>query len=336
MHILLRIAQGVAVALLIFVIGYFALSIRPEPETISYGASFNTQYAYELGLDPREVYDAMLDDLGVKHLRLAALWTLIEPNDDEFNFEELDYQIAEAKRHGADVVLAVGRRLPRWPECHVPEWAKELPWVKQKEEIKEQIRTVVERYREEEHIIYWQVENEPFLEVFAKEHCGELDEAFLEEEIALVRELDQTRPVLVTDSGNLGTWKDAYRLGDAFGTSVYVYFWNPEIGPFRSVLPPSYYRVKHNLVRLFYGEQPTFLIELSAEPWLLEPVVATPLETQLLRMDMAKFEDIIQFAQKTRLSQQYLWGAEWWYWLRFQGHNEFWEYGKTLFEQNGR
>ena len=92
-------------------------------------------------------------------------------------------------------------------------------------------------------ITYWQVENEPYLGVFATEFCGALDEDFLKEEIALVRSLDPTRPILVTDSGNLGIWKEPYKLGDAFGTSVYVYFWNPELGQFKTILPPWFYRV---------------------------------------------------------------------------------------------
>ncbi|HEX9608700.1 MAG TPA: cellulase family glycosylhydrolase [Candidatus Paceibacterota bacterium] len=336
MHAILRLFEILVTIFLVLVVAYLLLSIREEPERVTYGMSFNALYANELGLNQREVYDAILDDLGVKHLRLAAHWTMIEPQNDVFDFRELDYQIKEAKLHNADVILAVGRRLPRWPECHVPLWAQSLPWEEQKEEIQEQIRTVVERYKGEEHIIYWQIENEPFLTVFAKEHCGELDREFLEEEIALVKEIDPERPVLVTDSGNLGTWKDAYRLGDAFGTSVYVYFWNPNVGPFKSILPASFYRAKLNLVRLLFGEKPAFLIELSAEPWLLQPVVATSLATQLGRMDIKKFEDTIAFARDTRFERQYLWGAEWWYWLTFQGYDAFWERGKELFTESNQ
>lgn len=93
-----------------------------------------------------------------------------------------------------------------------------------KVEIREYITAVVTRYKDSPAITHWQVENEPYLSLFAYEHCGELDESFLEEEIALVKSLDPTRPVLVTDSGNLGTWRGAYAHGDSFGTSVYVYF----------------------------------------------------------------------------------------------------------------
>jgi len=309
------------------------LSLRKNPEKITYGVSFNTPYAYELGLNWKKAYIAILDDLGARHLRLAAHWSLVEPQKDTFNFNELDFQITEAEKRGADIILGVGRRLPRWPECHVPEWARSLSWERQKSEIKELITTVVNHYKDSESITYWQVENEPYLTVFAREHCGDLDEEFLKEEIALVHELDPTRPVLLTDSGNLGLWADPYQHGDAFGTSAYVYFWNPDIGQFKSALPPAYYRIKYNTMRLLFGKKPSFLIELSAEPWLLEPVVDTPIDVQLERMNIDKFEEILQFAKDTRFDTQYLWGAEWWYWLKEQGEDAFWLRAKELYSE---
>ena len=318
----------------ILAIALFFLAQKSVPERISYGMSFNTPYAIELGLDWREAYDAIIDELGVRHLRLAAHWPMVEPSDDRYSFVELDYQLDRAEEVGADVILAVGRRLPRWPECHVPEWAEELEWEDQKDQIRDYLRTVVARYKDRPNIIYWQVENEPYLGVFAKEHCEELDEEFLLEEIELVRELDPTRPILVTDSGNLGKWAGAYKHGDAFGTSVYVYFWNPELGQFKTVLPAWFYRAKENLVSLIYGEKPTFLIELSAEPWLLEPVVNVDIETQYTRMDLKKVDEIIAYARETRYDKQYLWGAEWWYWLKEKGHPELWARGKEIFNNN--
>lgn len=307
------------------------LARTPKPDRIVYGVSFNTIYAEELSLNPREVYRAILDELGVRHFRLAAHWPMVEPERDVFDFTELDFQVAEAGKRGADVILAIGRRLPRWPECHVPGWAKELSWEEQKAEIRAYITETVLRYKDSSTVVYWQVENEPFLEIFAREYCGELDEDFLREEIELVRSLDGTRPILVTDSGNLGTWHRPYRLGDLFGTSVYVYFWNPEFGQFRTVLPPAFYRIKQNLLGLFFGAKHTILIELSAEPWLLEPVSDTPLSTQYERMNAEKFEEIIEYARATHFDTQYLWGAEWWYWLHVRDESHMWERAKLLF-----
>ncbi|MCA9357187.1 beta-galactosidase [Candidatus Nomurabacteria bacterium] len=309
----------------------FVLAQKDVPKNITYGMSFNTLYARELGLNWQETYDAILDDLQVRNLRLAAHWPMVEPAPNVYNFVELDYQVKRAEEVGANVIMAVGRRLPRWPECHVPEWAREID---AKERDAAQLRymeAVIARYQSSPAVIIWQVENEPFLEVFAFEYCGKLDENFLDQEIALVHKLDPTRQILVTDSGNLGTWKGAYSRGDIFGTSVYVHFWNPELGQFKTVLPPWAYRVKDNLMGVFYGRKPSYLIELSAEPWLLEPITEVPLETQFTRMNLEKFEDILTYAKDTRFDTQYLWGAEWWYWLKQQGHSEMWERGRRLF-----
>ncbi len=307
------------------------LAWKPVPDQIQYGMSFNTMYARELGLDWRQTYDALLDELEVRHLRLAAHWPMIEPESGVYNFTELDYQIDRAEEVGAEVILAVGRRLPRWPECHIPGWARNMAWEEKQQELLQYITTVVERYRDRSHITYWQVENEPFLSAFAFEHCGPLDEEFLATEIELVRSLDGSRPILLTDSGNLGLWAKPYQLGDVFGTSVYIHFWNPELGQFRTVLPPWFYRAKDNLMQLLYGRQETMLIELAAEPWLLEPIVDVPLSVQFSRMDLEKIQDSVEYARKTRYRKQYLWGGEWWYWLHLQGESEIWEWGKSLY-----
>lgn len=322
-------------------VGILAVSIflvlvllqKPTPEVITYGMSFNTFYAGELGLDWKETYDAIVDDLGVRNFRLAAHWPMIEPLPNIYNFTELDYQVEKAESVGAKVILAVGRRLPRWPECHIPDWARNIPIADQQAAQIKYMTQVVERYKNSPAVVMWQIENEPFLKVFAFEHCGDLDVDFLDQEIALVRKLDPTRQLLVTDSGNLGTWKGAYSRGDAFGTSVYVHFWNPELGQFRTILPPWTYVIKDNLMAAFYGEKPTMLIELSAEPWLLEPIAQVPIEVQFTRMNLEKFEDILDYAADTRFDQQYLWGAEWWYWLKLQGHPEMWERGKKLYQE---
>lgn len=326
-----KILLIVTVLVLLIGLSILFLSYKPKPEVITYGMSFNVMYAQELGLDWKETYNAILNELGVRHLRLAAHWPMLEPEQNINSFSEMDYQLKRAEEEGADVILAIGRRLPRWPECHIPKWAENLTWEEQKLEIREYITAVVNRYKDNPAITYWQVENEPYLALFAYEHCGDLDEEFLKEEIALVKELDPTRPILVTDSGNLGTWQGAYKNGDAFGTSVYVYFWNPELGQFKTILPPWFYRLKEGIMELLYGSKPTFLIELSAEPWLLEPITEVDIETQYSRMDLDKFNEILEYAADTRYEKQYLWGAEWWYWLKDRGHKELWERGQELF-----
>ncbi len=333
MRYLKILALVILTVVVLLAVVIFFLAQKEKPAEIKYGMSFNTMYARELGLDWKETYDAIIDDLGVRRLRLAAHWDMVEPVAGEYNFTELDYQLKKAEAVGAEVVLAVGRRLPRWPECHLPPWAKQLDIEKRNEAQLLYMTAVIERYKNNQAVKIWQVENEPFLKAFAFEQCGDLDEEFLDREITLVRSLDPDKPIIITDSGNLGMWAGAYKRGDIFGTSVYVHFWNPELGQFRTFLPAWFYRAKENLMASLYGRRPAFLIELSAEPWLVEPITKVPIAVQFTRMDLEKFKDILTYAEATHFEYQYLWGAEWWYWLEKNGHAEFWEFGKTLYSK---
>ena len=49
-------------------------------------------------------------------------------------------------------------------------------------------------------------------------------------------------------------------------------------------------------------------------------------------MDLERFQKNIKFAKKTGLDEFYLWGAEWWYWLKTKHDKpEIWEEAKKLF-----
>ena len=203
------------------------------------------------------------------------------------------------------------------------------------EKILKYIETVVNRYKNYDNIVYWQVENEPYLTFFSRSTCGELDEEFLKKEVSLVKNLDPSRPVLITDSGEFGLWFRAYGRGDIFGTSMYLYIWNHTFGPLRYPISPAFFRIKHNLINLFFGSKPAIVIELSSEPWLLQSLVDTPVDTQLERMGIDKFNEVIEFSSKTSFDTFYLWGAEWWYWMKEeQSHPEFWDRAKELFSPN--
>ena len=309
------------------------LSYGTPPDRRDYGITYSGEYAREIGVDWQAAYIAALNELGVQRVRIPVYWSLIEKDEGIFDWSEIDFYVHEARERGAQVTLAIGRRVPRWPECHVPQWAQARDWETQKAELRELIRAAVERYRGEPNIAMWQVENEVFLPVFADESCGHIiDEAFFEEEIALVKSLD-ARPVLVTDSGNLGLWYMPYRLGDVFGTSMYLYFWRADTGLFRTILPPEYYTFKTNLMRLVFGDKPAILSELSLEPWLADRIQNVSLDEQRERMSIDKMHEIVAYAAATPFQEQYLWGAEWWYYMRERGHPEYWLAMKVLFSQ---
>jgi hypothetical protein len=49
-------------------------------------------------------------------------------------------------------------------------------------------------------------------------------------------------------------------------------------------------------------------------------------------MDFKKFKENIDFAKKTGLDTIYLWGVEWWYWLKEKGNESILDEAKTLFQ----
>lgn len=330
---MIRFVIKILIALALLVAFIWVLSFRDIPKKIDYGVSFSKLHADELHLDWKETYDAILNDLGVTMLRLSAHWPMIEPQDGIFHFDEMDYQMSEAASHQASVILAVGRRLPGWPECHNPDWSKELSQPDRETKIVEYITAVVNRYKDSPALEYWQVENEAFLTKFAPEYCGGFNQEFLDKEIALVRKLDPGHKIVLTDSGEVGRWYRAWKRADVFASSMYLYVWYEPFGPVRYPIGPWFFRAKLNLMELLYGKKQAILSELGAEPWLAQPIIDASLAKQLDRMNIAKFDEVIKFARQSSFDSQYLWGAEWWYYMKEGGHPEFWEKAKALYTE---
>ena len=73
------------------------------------------------------------------------------------------------------------------------------------------------------------------------------------------------------------------------------------------------------------------VVELQAEPWGPTLLYDSPMSEQQKTMNLDRFKSNIEFAKKTGLDTFYLWGGEWWYWMKTtQGHPEFWDYAKKL------
>ncbi|MEK7067673.1 MAG: beta-galactosidase, partial [Patescibacteria group bacterium] len=293
-------------------------SIRPiyDKDELSYGVTFSPRLVRGMGLNWQAAFTDMLDDLGVKKLRLMAYWDEIEHKPGVFNFDDLDWQINEAAQRNASVILAVGGRLPRWPECHFPEWSKDLAGQDKQEKILNYLKQVIERYQDKSNIIAWQIENEPFLPHFGD--CPKLDKAFLDQEIELARSLDK-RPIIITDSGELSFWVPAASRADIFGTSLYRDTYSYQLGRYiHYPLTPGFFRLKANLTEFLSMPKPRDLmvIELQAEPWGPKPYYQLTKQERERTMNLEKFRDILEFARLSGFREFYLWGVEWWWWER--------------------
>ena len=336
----------------IFVLGgYFFLGSAPATEKITWGVNFSQKHSQLLGLDWKENYLALLDDLEAKNIKLITHWDLIEPKKDQYFFDDLDWQIKTAEEKGAKLLLVIGMKTGRWPECHIPGWAKDLTKKEQQKEILELLEQIVLRYRGRPPVNFWQTENEPF---FPFGECPWSDIKFLKKEIEQVQSLDiKKRPIVISDSGEGSFWIQAARLGDIVGTTMYkkVWFTPLEIlnkiqkltnGPkfltgFHQLgfyihypFPPIFYWRKAQLIEKIFGKK-VIVVELQAEPWGPKLLYELPLKEQEKSMNLRQFQENIEFAKKTGLDAFYLWGGEWWYWMKEkQGKPEIWNEAKNL------
>lgn len=309
----------------VFFVVVIKLTAPKREKNMIYGASFNTEYASYLGLDPRIAFTKILDDWQFKHIRLTAQWNLIEKIQGQYDWSDLDWMMAEAAKRNAKVVLVVGNKTPRWPECHFPSW---VDAGSHQPDLLNFIKTVVMRYKDHPALEVWQVENEPFLQFG---DCLAISKEELKEEVALIKQFDPLHSTMVTDSGELSLWSRAAKGADLFGTTLYRVVWNKTFGywSYDWFLPAFTYRAK----LWFNGRDvnTAYITELQAEPWIPnKPLADTPLEEQFKSMSLERLKKNIIFAEKTGMPRAYLWGAEWWMWLETRGNHDFADYIKQL------
>ncbi len=323
-------------ALLIFLGWYFKFA-KHYPARIDllakpdyWGVTFSRKFAQDLGLDWRETYRDVLDELQVKNIRLPIYWDEIEKKEGEWDYGDYDYMLAEGRARQVKFIANIGWRLPRWPECHSPLWLKDASSEQIKIKTFAMLQAVIERYRDNPSIVAWQVENEPLLDAFGQ--CPPADKKFLSKEVSLVKQWDNSRPVIISASGELSNWKEEAKLGDIFGTSIYRVVWSRWAGYFRHPWPPSYYQFKAKMAGL--DKNRAIISELQAEPWVSEgSITALSLSETKKSFDLNQFKANLQFAINVDFKQAYLWGVEWWYWEKLQGRAEYWVLAKDIFSK---
>ncbi len=330
-----KILKIIAFIIIFFIIAFFinfyvlAIKSYDPNRQIDYGVTFSPKFAEYLGLDWQEAYLALLEDLDVKYIRIPTYWEKIEPIKGQYDFKQVDWMINEAEKNDARVILVIGRRQPRWPECHDPVWLGYISKEEQRKRLLKNIETVVNRYKQRKIIEIWQIENEPFLDFFGE--CPHMTKKELREEIDLVKSLDK-RKILITDSGELSSWYPAIKMGDLFGTTLYRMTYNRYIGYWHYFfVPASFYRVK-----AYIWQKPqvaTYIAELQAEPWFPEGPLESPVKEHYKSMNAEQLKKNAEYANKTNFERAYFWGAEWWYWLKTMHEDaSVWETARQYFE----
>src|SRR3989304_4915689 len=83
----------------IFVLQQLSKDIYP----IEWGISFNQEHVEDFGLNWRQAYIFMLEDLKPKYIRIAAMWSEVEPVQDIFDYSDIDFMMNAAERNGVKV-----------------------------------------------------------------------------------------------------------------------------------------------------------------------------------------------------------------------------------------
>lgn len=332
LHYIYKTVSIVSLAILSLVILaliIFNWPVAGKNEKMSFGISYSPIFAKSLGLDWQKAYIDILDGLQVKSVRLASYWSEVEKTKGVYDFSETDWLLTQAQKRNVKVILAYGIKVPRWPECFIPDMYMKDKFQRD-EALLQYERALIERYKNYENIIIWQAENEPFLP-FGDCPARAIDGDLVSREVTQTKMLDPTRPVMVTDSGELSIWYQAAKRADIFGTTLYRTIYKPGLGYFNYPLGPNFFRTKAFFIKIFANQKNIIISELQGEPWGPKWLSEMSLEEQYKSMSPQKLEDIAEYARQTNFSESYLWGAEWWYWLKTQkGESAMWDTAKKI------
>jgi hypothetical protein len=262
-------------------------------------------------------------------------WENGETVPGQYDFSFLDWQMDKAQAAGIKVSLAIGLRQPRWPECHMPQWAAVLPKSEWEPKLKDYIKAVVERYRNNPALAEYQLENEFFLTVFGE--CPDFTRDRLVDEYNMVKELDPNHTLIVSRSNNAIGWPIGDPQPDKSAVSVYKRVWDKTLTRryFEYPFPAWFYGTLAGWYELSSGSN-TFIHELQAEAWLPDgfDMQTAPVEELYKSLSPQRLHDRFEYGRATGMRTMDLWGVEWWYFMKERRDAPaLWETAKTEFHR---
>lgn len=305
---------------------FYGRWFAPEQD-ITYGATFSTVYADYLDIDWRETYTLSMDDLGIEAWRIPVYWSQVEPEPGVYDWDDLDWMMGEAAARNVNVTLAIGLKVPRWPECFLPNWLDDYSDDEIDEHAYALIEQIVTRYRNHPALIRWQVENEPY---FPFGDCPSPSPERIEREFEIVREFDHVHPIQSTTSGEQSLWMLSASRVDILGISLYREVYTSVIGPFVFPYSTMFYALQRALVSPFVTK--VIVSELQAEPWFEGGLYEQEGTTADLyaAYPIEDLEANVEFAKRIGVDEVYFWGVEWWMRLREMGEPRLWDGARAI------
>ncbi len=291
---------------------WYIHSERSKP--LEQGVSFIPDYAKSLGLDPQETMDA-LTGIGVRHFRLVSYWSDMEQSPGKYDFSQLDWQFKKAETAHSKVILVLGLRQPRWPECHYPGWVDiSQPQSKWQPQLETFMSKVIERYKDSPSLQQYQLENEYFLHGFG--NCTNFSRQRLIDEYNLVKKADPHHSIIIGRSNNSLGFPTGQPQPDEFSISVYKRVWDANFSHryLEYPQPAWFYGFLAGTQKIFLHKD-MMIGELQAEAWPPrgQTIQNTSLAEQNKSLNAKRLKDRFQYGRATGMRQIYLWGAEYWY-----------------------
>ncbi|MDB5169406.1 MAG: hypothetical protein JWO41_762 [Candidatus Saccharibacteria bacterium] len=308
-----------------------------KSKPLTYGVSFIPDYAQSLGVDPQQTLDGLLS-IGVKHVRFVSYWSDIETTQGTYDFSQLDWQFQKAEAAHAKVSLSLGLRQPRWPECHMPDWAIKEPPSAWQPQLESFMSAVVQRYKNSPSLDSYQVENEFFLTGFGlcEQIPGSLDRSRLVAEYNLVKKLDPSHTVIINRSNNALGWPAGDPKPDEYGISVYKRVWSPVVGRYMEYPIPAWYYGSLAGFQKIFLHRDMVIHELQAEAWAPngQSLQDIGLAEQNKSLNAQRLKDRFGYGKATGMRTMDLWGAEYWYYRLTVLHDpSLWNVAKQEFNQ---
>lgn len=296
---------------------------KDQPLTI--GTTFVAGYARYYDLDPKQTFQALIDEVGFRQFRLVSYWDEMEKTPGIYDFSDLDWQFQKVEAAGGKVSLAIGLRQPRWPECHMPKWAEALPMTQWEPKLNDFMKAVMERYKDSPALESYQLENEFFLDVFGI--CPDHSRDRLIREYEFVNKIDTKHPIIITRSNNALGVPIGKPQPDEFGVSVYKRVWDKTITKryFEYPMPPWFYASLAGAGKIVTGKD-LIIHELQTEAWLPDTGEFAmndldSLDEQAKSMNAERLQKRLDYGRESGIKTIYTWGSEWWYWHKVKAND---------------
>jgi hypothetical protein len=309
---------------------WYIWSMRNTP--LQLGVSFIPDYAQSLGVDPQQNMDALLD-IGVKHFRLVSYWSDMEQTKGTYDFSQLDWQFQKAEAKGAKITLTLGLRQPRWPECHMPDWAEKETSDQWTQQLEQFMGTVMNRYKDSPALQDYQLENEYFLKGFGI--CTDFSRQRLVDEYNLVKATDPHHTVIIGRSNNAQGFPVGQPTPDKFSISVYKRVWDAGFSHryLEYPWPAWFYGYLAGTQKIFLSKDMA-IGELQAEAWAPngKAIKDISLDEQNKSLNAKRLQDRFGYGEATGMKQIYMWGGEYWYYRQHVLHDpSLWNVAKDEF-----